>query len=106
MPASRHARGNQLAHRAIYDRRPGARAALNAVHFGSTRHAVARKTALPGQGRRKIVTMKAPRAAARRHLSGSPFAPPAPAPPPETFAVHDQVTHDKYGLGIVLGVED
>jgi hypothetical protein len=24
----------------------------------------------------------------------------------ETFAVHDQVTHDKYGLGVILGVED
>jgi hypothetical protein len=53
-----------------------------------------------------IVTMKAPRAAARRHLPGSPFAPPAPAPPAETYAVDDQVTHDRYGLGVVLGVED
>ena len=26
--------------------------------------------------------------------------------PAETFAVHDQVTHDKYGLGVILGVED
>ena len=50
--------------------------------------------------------MNAPRAAARRHLPGSPFAPPAPLPPAETFAVHDQVTHDKYGLGVILGVED
>jgi hypothetical protein len=53
-----------------------------------------------------MVAMKASRAAARRHLPGSPFSPPAPAPPAETFAVHDQVTHDKYGLGIILGVED
>ncbi len=51
-----------------------------------------------------IVVMKAPRAAARRHLP--PFKPPAPVPPAETFAVHDQVTHDRYGLGVVLGVED
>ena len=50
--------------------------------------------------------MNSPRAAARRHLPGSPFAPPAPAPPAETFVVHDQVTHDKYGLGLILGVED
>jgi hypothetical protein len=50
--------------------------------------------------------MNSHHAAARRHLPGSPFAPPAPAPPPVTFAVHDQVTHDKYGLGMVLGVED
>jgi hypothetical protein len=53
-----------------------------------------------------MVAMKAPRAAARRPLPGSPFAPPPPAPPAETFAVHDQVTHDKYGLGVVLSAED
>ena len=53
-----------------------------------------------------MVAMKAPRAAARRHLPGSPFKAPAPVRPAETFAVHDQVTHDKYGLGVVLGVED
>ena len=53
-----------------------------------------------------MVTMKAPRLATPRHLPGSPFALPAPAPPAETFAVHDQVTHDKYGLGLILGVED
>jgi hypothetical protein len=50
--------------------------------------------------------MNSPRAAPRRHLPGSPFAPPAPAPPAETFAVNDHVTHDKYGLGLILGVED
>ncbi len=59
-----------------------------------------------GQERRMMVGMKAPRAAARRHLPGSPFAPPAPAPPAETFAVDDQVTHDKDGLGVILSVED
>lgn len=54
-----------------------------------------------------IVAMKAPRAAARRHLPDSPFnVPSLPAPPAETFAVHDQVTHDKYGLGVILSVED
>ena len=53
-----------------------------------------------------MVTMKAPRAAARRYLPGSPFAPPAPAPPAETFAVDDQVTHDKYGFGVILSVEN
>jgi len=52
------------------------------------------------------VSMNSHRAPARRHLPGSPFAPPAPAPPAETFAVDDQVTHDKYGLGLILGVED
>jgi len=50
--------------------------------------------------------MKAPRAAARRPLPGSPIRPPAPAPPAPTFAPGDQVTHDSYGLGTVLGVED
>jgi hypothetical protein len=53
-----------------------------------------------------MVTMKAPRPAARRRLPGSPFNVPAPARPAETFAVHDQVTHDKYGLGVILVVED
>ena len=56
--------------------------------------------------RRMMVAMKASRAAARRRLPGSPFNAPAPAPPAETFAAGDQVTHDKYGLGVILGVED
>jgi hypothetical protein len=50
--------------------------------------------------------MRQYRAAARRHLPSSPFQAPAPAGPAETFAVHDQVTHDKYGLGVIVGVED
>jgi hypothetical protein len=50
--------------------------------------------------------MKASRAAARRYLPGSPFNAPAPVRPAETFAVHDQVTHDKYGLGVILAVEE
>ena len=50
--------------------------------------------------------MKPPPAENPRHLPSSPFKPPAPAPPAETFAVHDQVTHDRYGLGVILGVED
>ena len=50
--------------------------------------------------------MKAAPAATRRFLPTSPFKP-APAPPPaEQFAVQDQVTHDKYGLGRVMSVED
>jgi hypothetical protein len=53
-----------------------------------------------------MVAMKPPRAETRRYLPGSPFKAPAPPPPAETFAVHDQVTHDKYGLGVILGVED
>jgi hypothetical protein len=49
--------------------------------------------------------MKPSRAARRRHLPTSPFKPPPPAPPAEEFAVQDQVTHDKYGLGRVVEVE-
>jgi hypothetical protein len=26
--------------------------------------------------------------------------------PAETYAVHDQVTHDTYGLGVILAVQD
>jgi hypothetical protein len=49
--------------------------------------------------------MKPARAATRRSLPTSPFKAP-PAPPVGQFAVQDQVTHDKYGLGRVIGVED
>jgi hypothetical protein len=49
--------------------------------------------------------MKPARAATRRHLPTSPFAPPVAAPVGQ-FALQDQVTHDKYGLGRVIGVED
>jgi hypothetical protein len=52
-----------------------------------------------------MVAMNAPRAAARRHLVGSPFKA-APERPADTFTAHDQVTHDTYGLGIILGVEE
>jgi hypothetical protein len=50
--------------------------------------------------------MKPAPAATRRFLPTSPFKPPPPAPPAEQFAVGDQVTHDKYGLGRVVTVED
>ncbi|MFI0357533.1 hypothetical protein [Actinomadura sp. 9N407] len=50
--------------------------------------------------------MRSPRADTRRHLPTSPFAPPPPAPPLENFVVEDLVTHDKYGLGRVLAVEE
>ena len=49
--------------------------------------------------------MKPARAASRRFLPTSPFGPPSAAPPAEQFAVRDQVTHDTYGLGQVIGVE-
>ena len=50
--------------------------------------------------------MKPTRAATRRYLPGSPFNKPAVVRPIEHYAVHDQVTHEKYGLGRVIGVED
>jgi hypothetical protein len=50
--------------------------------------------------------MKPARAASRRLLPGSPFNTLPAAPPVEQFAVRDQVTHDRYGLGWVLLVED
>jgi hypothetical protein len=40
------------------------------------------------------------------HLPGSPFKAPALVRPAEMFARHDQVTHDTYGFGVILGVED
>lgn len=45
--------------------------------------------------------------AARRILPGSPFNIIGPPPAPlERFIVQDLVSHDKYGLGRVIGVED
>jgi hypothetical protein len=49
----------------------------------------------------------ADRARPRRIIPGSPFNKPAqPEPPAEEYAVQDQVTHDRYGLGRVLALED
>ncbi|MFF9147860.1 hypothetical protein ACWGBV_34585 [Streptomyces sp. NPDC055051] len=42
--------------------------------------------------------------APKRHLSTSPFKAPVTLPPRQ-FAVGDQVTHDVYGLGRVIGIE-
>lgn len=55
-------------------------------------------------GWRILVGMNTARAT-RRFLPGSPFNAPPP-PPAEIFVAQDQVTHDKYGLGRVIGVED
>ena len=54
--------------------------------------------------RRILVAMTKP-AGPRRHLPTSPFKAPVP-PPLKRFAVGDQVTHDAYGLGRVIGIED
>jgi len=42
----------------------------------------------------------------RRYLPGSPFNVPVVEDPVETFTPGDLVTHDKYGLGRVIRVED
>lgn len=44
--------------------------------------------------------------ASHRHLPTSPFKPRPPAPPVERYSVDDRVTHDRYGLGVVIAVED
>ncbi|MGW7268857.1 hypothetical protein [Streptomyces sp. NPDC054842] len=44
-------------------------------------------------------------AAPKRYLPTSPFKAPV-TPPPSEFAVGDRVTHDMYGLGQVIGIED
>jgi hypothetical protein len=49
--------------------------------------------------------MKAARATTRRLLPTSPFAPPVILPA-EHFEEQDQVTHDKYGLGRVVSVQE
>ena len=59
-----------------------------------------------GPGRRILVSMSSYRAGPRRHLATSPFNVPAPELPAEQFFVDDKVTHDKYGLGTVTGVEE
>ena len=51
--------------------------------------------------------MKAARAATRRYIPGSPFSNfPQPVRHVDSYALNDQVTHDKYGLGVVIGVEE
>ena len=51
--------------------------------------------------------MKQSRAAARRPLPGSPFnVKPVVVPVIKQFALHDRVTHDTYGLGVVISVEN
>jgi len=50
--------------------------------------------------------MKPPRATTRRLLPTSPFKPPAAPPPADQFVVEDLVTHDTYGLGRVVRIEE
>lgn len=59
-----------------------------------------------GRSARTVAVMKTTRAAAgRRHLAGSPFNVPFVEEPVETYERDDLVTHDKYGLGSVIGVD-
>jgi hypothetical protein len=60
----------------------------------------------PGPEGRILVLMKPAHAASRRLLPGSPFNVLPVDAPVEQFTVRDQVTHDKYGLGRVVLVED
>ena len=49
------------------------------------------------------------RAFPRRPLPGSPFAAAPTVVPPseaERYSVNDMVTHDTYGLGTIIGVEE
>jgi hypothetical protein len=51
--------------------------------------------------------VKTVRAATRRYYPGSPFNNiPEPVRHIEQYSVNDQVTHDRYGLGVVIGVEE
>jgi hypothetical protein len=51
--------------------------------------------------------VKTARAATRRYLPGSPFNNiPEPVRQIEQYSVNDRVTHDRYGLGTVIGVEE
>ncbi|NGN65785.1 hypothetical protein G5C51_18025 [Streptomyces sp. A7024] len=45
------------------------------------------------------------RSAPPRHLATSPFAAPV-VPEVKDFALGDRVSHDRYGLGRIVGVED
>jgi hypothetical protein len=59
--------------------------------------------------RRILKAMSSYRAHPRRPLPGSPFRAAETVAPPgeaERYSVNDKVTHDKYGLGTVIGVEE
>ena len=51
--------------------------------------------------------MNASRAVSRRHLAASPFSiPEVSAPSTVGYDAGDLVTHDRYGLGTVSGIEE
>ncbi len=47
-----------------------------------------------------------PPAVRRRYLASSPFNNQPPEPAIENFRLQDRVSHDVYGLGRVVGVEE
>jgi hypothetical protein len=54
-----------------------------------------------------LVPMNASRAVSRRHLAASPFGvPEVTVAPTAGYQTGDLVTHDRYGLGTVSGVEE
>jgi hypothetical protein len=58
-----------------------------------------------GPGGRILVVMTTRSGAGRRHLAASPFKP-QPESPIEQYAVDDRVSHDTYGLGRVIGMDE
>ena len=61
--------------------------------------------ALVGEYGADCEVMRRSHAVTRRHLPTSPFKAPVVVPV-EQFAVQDMVNHDKYGLGVVIDVEE
>ena len=59
-------------------------------------------------GGRILKPMNPYRALPRRPLPNSPFKAEQAAPPceAEQYSVNDKVTHDKYGLGTIIGIDE
>src|ERR1700733_8978976 len=79
---------------------------LGSHHHGGSAVTSATSVEPPGAAGVILVVMKPAHGATRRFLPGSPFNNMPAYPPVEQFDVQDQVTHDSYGLGRVLVVED
>ncbi|GGR85389.1 hypothetical protein GCM10010269_25620 [Streptomyces humidus] len=76
-----------------------------ATGVGRVRAEERTRTAASNRPPQAILESMTKPAAQKRYLPTSPFKAPV-APPPKQFAVGDQVTHDMYGLGRVIGIED
>ena len=55
--------------------------------------------------RKSIISVMTPPAGSRRHFADSPFKA-QPVQPVELYEVGDRVSHDVYGMGRVIAVED